>query len=137
RARCQRAQDLTGTLAARPTMEPLTIDNMNLASTNTPVPPRWLCWLAVTTVILTLPLLFLGASVTSHGVGMVDPRGFRPPWEIVQGLLENTGFDWRLEYGHRILGFLVGLCGILLAVGCWFFDSRPWMGGIGFLALGL
>jgi cytochrome c oxidase assembly protein subunit 15 len=103
----------------------------------TSVSPRWLHGLAVLTVLLTLPLLFLGAGVTSHGVGMVDPQGFRPPWDIVNGLMENTGLDWRLEYGHRTFGFLVGLCGIFLAVGCWFVDRRPWMGWIGVLALGL
>jgi cytochrome c oxidase assembly protein subunit 15 len=109
---------------------------MNDPST-TPVCPRWLHALAVLTVCFTLPLLFLGAGVTSHGVGMVDPQGFRPPWDIVNGLLQNSGLDWRLEYGHRTFGFLVGLCGIGLAVGCWFFDRRPWMGYIGFLALGM
>ena len=103
---------------------------------STPVSPRWLHALAVLTVLFTLPLLFLGAGVTSHGVGMVDPQGFRPPWEIVNGLLENSGLDWRLEYGHRTFGFLVGLCGIGLAVGC-FFDRRPWMRGMGLLALAL
>jgi cytochrome c oxidase assembly protein subunit 15 len=108
--------------------------NSNL---NTPGSPRWLHALAVLTVLCTLPLLFLGAGVTSHGVGMVDPRGFRPPWEIVNGLIENSGLAWRLEYGHRTFGFLVGLCGIGLAVGCWFFDPRPWMGWVGVLALAL
>jgi cytochrome c oxidase assembly protein subunit 15 len=104
---------------------------------NNPGSPRWLHALAVLTVLCTLPLLFLGAGVTSHGVGMVDPRGFRPPWEIVNGLFENSGLAWRLEYGHRTFGFLVGLCGIGLAVGCWFYDPRPWMGWIGVLALAL
>jgi heme a synthase len=110
---------------------------MNCQIPTTPVCPRWLHGLAVLTALLTLPLLFLGAGVTSHGVGMVDSHGFRPPWEIVKGLFENSGFDWRLEYGHRTFGFLVGLCGIGLAVGCWFFDRRPWMGWIGFLALAM
>jgi heme A synthase len=110
---------------------------MNPKRFPTPVCPRWLHGLAVLTVLLTLPLLFLGAGVTSHGVGMVDPQGFRPPWDIINGLLQNSGLDWRLEYGHRTFGFLVGLCGIFLAVGCWFCDRRPWMGWIGFLALGL
>jgi heme a synthase len=108
---------------------------MNPDTTLTPVPPRWLHALAVLTVLFTLPLLFLGAGVTSHDVGMVDPRGFRLPWDIINGLFENTGLGWRLEYGHRTFGFLVGLCGIGLAVGCWFFDRRPWLGGLGFLAL--
>src|SRR5437773_12333577 len=94
----------------------------------TPVCPRWLHAVAVLTVLLTLPLLFLGAGVTSHDVGMVDTRGFRPPWDIVNGLVENSGLGWRLEYGHRTLGFLVGMSAINLAIGCWFFDRRGWMG---------
>jgi heme a synthase len=107
------------------------------SDSNNPGSPRWLHVLGVLTVLCTLPLLFLGAGVTSHGVGMVDPRGFRPPWEILNGLIENSGLDWRLEYGHRTFGFLVGLCGIGLALGCWFGDRRPWMGWIGILALAL
>ena len=99
--------------------------------------PRWLHGLAVLTVLCALPLLLLGAGVTSHGVGMIDPRGFRPPWEIVSGLFENSGFAWRLEYGHRTFGFLVGLCGIALALGCWFCDRRAWVGWLGFAALAL
>jgi len=101
----------------------------------TPDAPRWLHWLAVATVLFTLPLLFLGAGVTSHGVGMVDPRGFRPPWEIVKELIDNSGFAFRLEYGHRAFGFLVGICAILLVLGCWFFDRRTWMGWMSVLAL--
>jgi cytochrome c oxidase assembly protein subunit 15 len=106
-----------------------------MAMETTPDAPRWLHGLAVGTVLFTLPLLFLGAGVTSHGVGMVDPRGFRPPWEIVNGLLQNSGLDWRLEYGHRTFGFLVGICAILLVPGCWFFDRRAWMGWMSVLAL--
>jgi heme A synthase len=109
---------------------------MNL-NPNNPGSPRWLHALAVLTVLCTLPLLILGAGVTSHGVGMVDPRGFRPPWEIVNGLFENSGLGWRLEYGHRTFGFLVGLCGIGLAAGCWFGSLRTWLAWVGLLALGL
>ncbi len=83
----------------------------------TSVPPRWLHGLAWLTVCATLPLLFSGASVTSFDVGMVDPEGYRHPWVILRVLFENNGFDWLLEYGHRALGFLVGLCGIALAIG--------------------
>src|ERR1035438_4858291 len=93
----------------------------------TPASPRWLHALAVLTVLLTLPLLFLGAGVTSHGVGMVDPRGFRWPWEILRGLFDNNGFGWLLEYGHRTVAYLVGFCAIFLAIGCWFCDRRPWI----------
>lgn len=107
------------------------------SASTTPDAPRGLHVLAVLTVICTLPLLFLGAGVTSHDVGMVDPRGFRPPWEIVNGLFENNGLGWRLEYGHRTFGFLVGIFAIGLAVGAWFFDRRPWLGWMAFLALAM
>src|SRR5436190_17971839 len=104
---------------------------MNFDSLPTPVPPRWLHGLAVLTVLFTLPLLFLGAGVTSHGAGMVDPEGFRPPWTIVMGLFQGYGLGWMLEYSHRAFGFLVGMCGIFLAIGCWFFDPRPRMAWLG------
>jgi cytochrome c oxidase assembly protein subunit 15 len=99
--------------------------------------PRWLHGLAVLTVLFTLPLIFLGASVTSFDVGMVDARGFRMPWEIIVGLFENVGLAFVLEYGHRTFGFIVGLCGIGLAIGCWFCDRRPGMRWIGFVALAM
>jgi heme A synthase len=106
---------------------------------NTPVCPRWLHALAVLTVLFTLPLLFLGAGVTSHGPGvaMSDHQGFRPPWIIVNTFFEDTGFALRLEHGHRLFGFLVGMCGIGVAVGCWFFDRRSWMGWLALLALAM
>lgn len=101
--------------------------------------PRWLHALAVLTALCTLPLLFLGAAVTSHGPGvaMSDPQGFRPPWVVINTFLDDTGFALRLEHGHRALAFLVGICGIALAVGCWFGDRRGWLGWIGLLALAM
>ncbi len=112
---------------------------MNHDSTNIPVSPRWLHLFAVLTVLFTLPLLFLGAGVTSHGPGvaLIDKEGFRPPWVIITRLLENFELAFILEYGHRTFGFLVGICAIGLAVGCWFFDRRAWLGWFAFLALAL
>ena len=107
------------------------------SESTTPCSPRWLHALAVLTVLCTLPLLFFGAAVTTHGVGMVDPRGFRWPWEIVRGLMENTGLAWVLEYGHRSLGYLVGFLGIALAVGCIFGVRRPWLRWLGLLPLAM
>ena len=42
--------------------------------------PRWLHWWAVFTACAALPLVLLGAEVTTKQVGMVDPQGFRAPW---------------------------------------------------------
>jgi heme A synthase len=102
----------------------------------TPVPPRWLHWCAVLTVCATVPLLFLGAEVTTKGVGMTDPVGYRHPWEIVQRFGEAY-FGLRLEYGHRLAGFTVGLCAIVLAAGLWLFEPRRGVRWAGTLALAL
>lgn len=79
--------------------------------------PTWLRVLAWGTVLAALPLLLLGAQVTTMGVGMVDPRGFRPPWFFFQEFLRGHGLGWLVEHGHRLAGFVVGLCAIVLAVG--------------------
>src|SRR5262245_24904754 len=99
--------------------------------------PRWVHAWAVLTACLTLPLLTLGAEVTSRGVGMVDPRGFRWPWEIL-GLLadgENrANFALVIELTHRLFGFLVGLAAIVLCVAlAW--AGRGWKRWLGAAAL--
>lgn len=98
----------------------------------TPV-PRWLRVLAVVTALLALPLVTLGAEVTTKRVGMVDKVGLRKPWHFVEYVLktprEEQSLAYLIEHGHRQVGFLVGLCCILLAVGLaltttgWFYRS--------------
>jgi heme A synthase len=102
-----------------------------------PSPPRWLHAWAVLTVALTLPLLFLGAEVTSKQAGMSDPVGYRHPWQIVQLLASATGLGLQIEYSHRLAGFIVGTCTIVLAVGLWLFDRRRVTRYAGALALAL
>lgn len=98
---------------------------------------RWLHFLAVGTVCAALPLLFLGAEVTTKGVGMVDPRGFRWPWEII-GLLSDP--DNRansalvLELAHRMFAFLVGILAIALCIG-FLVAGQGWRRGLGAVAL--
>lgn len=101
--------------------------------TTQPSTPRWLHVLAVLTVVATLPLVFLGAEVTTKGAGMSDPVGYRPPWELVQRLADAIGLGLRIEYSHRLAGFTVGICAIALAVGMALFDRRRgvrWMGAV-------
>jgi heme A synthase len=96
-----------------------------------PAPPRWLHAWAVLTVLATLPLLFLGAEVTTKGAGMSDPVGYRPPWELLQRLADAIGLGLQIEYSHRLAGFTVGTCAIVLAVGTWLCDPRRgyrWLG---------
>jgi cytochrome c oxidase assembly protein subunit 15 len=109
------------------------------ASDDTPVPPRWLHGLAILTVCATLPLLFLGAEVTTKGVGMVDPVGFRPPGQLVAGLLadEHGNHGLRIEYSHRLAGMVVGTLMIGLAAALWFVEKRRSVRWLGVAALGL
>jgi heme A synthase len=107
-----------------------------------PATPRWLHAWAVLTVLATLPLLFLGAEVTTKGVGMADPVGYRNPWELIQILADSTGLGagglgLRIEYSHRIAGFTVGTCAIVLVVGLWLVEPRRWVRWIGALGLAL
>jgi heme A synthase len=101
-----------------------------------PAAPRWLRALAVLTVLAAFPLLFLGAEVTTKGVGMADQRPVVNPlralWEIITGQ-QSPG--WILEHSHRLAGWLVGVFGIVLALGLWLCESRRWLQWLGTIAL--
>jgi cytochrome c oxidase assembly protein subunit 15 len=105
--------------------------------------PRWLHWWAVLTVCAACPLLLLGAEVTTKGVGMVDPRGFRAPWHLLREIADNglatlikeRGLGYFIEHSHRLWGFLVGTCVIVLALGLWLREPRRWVRWLGLAAL--
>jgi heme A synthase len=79
------------------------------------VMPRWVHAWAVLTVVTALPLVLLGAEVTTKGVGLVDPEGFRAPWHLLSQSLAERGLGYFIEHGHRLAGFVVGTCCIVLA----------------------
>jgi cytochrome c oxidase assembly protein subunit 15 len=100
-------------------------------------PHRW----AVVTVCAAVPLLLLGAEVTTKDVGMTDPKGFHLPWVLVSYLI-NVARDGGpvelgkvIEYSHRLAGFLVGIFAIVLAVELWFLEKRLWLRWLGLAAL--
>jgi cytochrome c oxidase assembly protein subunit 15 len=98
---------------------------------------RWPHWLAVLTVCAMLPLLTLGAEVTTKQVGMVDPKGFRWPWEIVALLSDRdnaASLGLVIELTHRMFGFLVGILSILLCVSLGR-TARGWKRWLGLAAL--
>lgn len=97
--------------------------------------PRWLHLWALLTVCATLPLLLLGAEVTTKQVGMVDPVGFREPWHLLKVPLRELGLGFVIEHSHRLAGFIVGVCVIVLAASLWFRDPRRWVRFLGFAAL--
>src|ERR1700746_3344707 len=94
----------------------------------TPV-PRWLHRWAVLTACAALPLVLLGAEVTTKQVGMADPQSVRTPWHLftiaMPELLER-GLGYVIEHSHRLAGWLVGACAIVLAVGMAVGVKRPW-----------
>lgn len=93
-------------------------------------------WMALFAALFTLPLLFVGGSVTTYRVGLAVPD-----WPSTFGInmflydFWNAPFGVQVEHTHRLYGAAVGLatiglCGWLLA-----FDPRRWMKGLGVLAL--
>jgi heme A synthase len=95
------------------------------------------------TVALTLPLLTLGAEVTTKKVGMVDQAPVRSPLHIGEVIheeggfantVQNKGLGWVIEHGHRTVSWLVGFLAIGLAVGLSLFESRRWLRWLGWCA---
>jgi cytochrome c oxidase assembly protein subunit 15 len=108
--------------------------------------PRWLHAVAVLTALMAMPLLFLGAEVTTKQVGMVDQQGLRQPWHLFSLISEKgLGYfadpsNWGLliEHSHRTVGWVVGICAIVLAVGLGFAQKNRilrWMGIAALLAV--
>ncbi len=102
--------------------------------------PRWLHWWALLTVLTALPMVLLGAEVTTKGVGMVDPTGFRAPWHLFTLPLRELGLGYLIEHSHRLFAYLVGFCSIVLAIGLYLGTRHPllrWMGCLALLAVSL
>jgi heme a synthase len=95
--------------------------------------PHGVALLAAT---LTLPLLFVGGSVTSYGVGMAVPD-----WPTTFGAnmflynFWNDSLGVKLEHSHRLYGAAVGLATIVLTVWLLAFDHRRSMKVLGVVAL--
>jgi heme a synthase len=93
-------------------------------------------WIALFAAVFTLPLLYVGGSVTTYRVGLAVPD-----WPSTFGInmflydFWNAPFGVRMEHTHRLYGAAVGLATLILAG--WFlaFERRGWMKGLGILAL--
>jgi cytochrome c oxidase assembly protein subunit 15 len=98
--------------------------------------PRWLHGWTVLTASVTVALLALGAIVTTFQVGMADPIWPTLPWHLalIDWKEPNPGFV--IEHTHRLFGYLVGCCVIVLAAGLFLSARRPWLKWLGVVALG-
>lgn len=97
--------------------------------------PRWLHAWSVLTAAVTVVLLVLGAVVTTKKVGMADPVWPTAPWHLafIDWSIPNPGFV--IEHTHRLAGYIVGCCVIVLTVGLWFSARRNWLRWLGVAAL--
>jgi len=90
-----------------------------LEATTVPAPPapRWLHGWAVLTVAATAVLLALGAVVTTFRVGMADPVWPTAPWYLFFISWREPSAGFLIEHSHRLAGYVVGCCAIVLAAG--------------------
>ncbi len=92
--------------------------------------------MAVLAAVFTLPLLFVGGSVTTYRVGLAVPD-----WPTTFGInmflydFWNAPLGVRIEHTHRLYGAAVGLATIGLCVWFLVFEPRWWMKWVGVVAL--
>src|SRR5262245_12515841 len=106
-----RSADLQVGTIIPPTRKSVLRKNMNQLAAR-PVPSRTTHLLAIATVVVALPLVLLGAEVTTKGVGMVDSVAVRSPWYFASEWMNDHGLGWLIEHGHRQVGWIVGILAI-------------------------
>ncbi len=95
-------------------------------------------WVALGAAVCTLPLLYVGGSVTTYRVGMAVPD-----WPTTFGInmflfnMWEHPFGVRVEHSHRLYGALVGVETLFLAGWLLAFEPRRWMKSLGVLAVAL
>jgi len=95
-------------------------------------------WVASGAAVCTLPLLYVGGSVTTYRVGMAVPD-----WPTTFGInmflfdMWEHPFGVRIEHSHRLYGALVGVETLFLAGWLLAFEPRRWMKSLGLLAVAL
>jgi cytochrome c oxidase assembly protein subunit 15 len=91
---------------------------------------------ALFAAVLTVPLLYVGGSVTTYRVGLAVPD-----WPQTFGInmflydFWNAPFGVRLEHSHRLYGAAVGLATVFLAVWFGLFERRRWLKVLSAVAL--
>ena len=98
----------------------------------------WVRRLSKLLVLSTLLLIFAGALVKSHEVGLSVPDwptsyGYQmfafPLSDMIGGIF--------YEHGHRMIAAIVGLLTLILAFSIYHTDDQLWLKKTGFFALGL
>src|SRR5947209_6042571 len=111
------------------------MDGISTGSLRTQAAPRWLHAWALLTVCATFVLLFLGSVVTTFRVGMADPIWPTYPWHLLLISWDEPSAGFLVEHSHRLAGYVVGCCIIVLTLGIWMTSTRRWLQGLGAAAL--
>jgi len=90
---------------------------------------------AILTACATVALLALGAVVTTFRVGMADPIWPTVPWHLLLISWQEPGPGFLIEHSHRLAGYIVGCCTIVLAIGLWRYQPRRLLGWMGVVCL--
>jgi cytochrome c oxidase assembly protein subunit 15 len=103
--------------------------------TDTPS-PRWLHPWSLLTVCATVALLGLGSAVTNIRAGMADPVWPTKPTALLDSSPEQLrDLRWVVEHSHRLAGYVVGCCAIVLCAWLWLREPRRWLCWLGTAAL--
>ncbi len=92
--------------------------------------------MALGAAVFTLPLLYVGGSVTTYRVGLAVPD-----WPQTFGInmflfnMWNEPFGVRVEHTHRLYGALVGFDTLILAAWLLIYEPRKWMKWLGLAAV--
>jgi heme a synthase len=96
-----------------------------------PLVPRALHYWAVLTVVATVGLLAIGSVVTTFRVGMADPVWPTYPWHLLLISYDEPKPGFLIEHSHRLAGYIVGCCAIVLAVWLQISARRAWLKWLG------
>jgi heme A synthase len=89
--------------------------------------PRWLHRTAVLTAAATAVLLAIGAVVTTFRVGMADSVWPTYPWHLLLISWDEPSAGFLIEHTHRLAGYIVGCCVVVLALGAWLTHTPRWL----------
>jgi cytochrome c oxidase assembly protein subunit 15 len=103
--------------------------------TETRLAPRWLHAWSVLTAGATVVLLAVGAVVTTFQVGMADPIWPTYPWHLALIDWHEQYSGYLIEHTHRLAGYVVGCCVIVLTLGMLASARRGWLKGLAVAAL--
>src|SRR4051812_8929545 len=96
--------------------------------------PPLLHVLTIAAFVLVIPVISLGAEVTTKGAGMADDASLRAPFHFIQvwlsGELTQRGYGFTIEHAHRQAAWILGM--LAIAVFCVALLTRTpgWLKGL-------